>query len=137
VEEGDPGSGGADGQGAERSLVGSRGHDPEPTRRPALDDPGVALPTYAVRVQHGVVRIGAPSPTVERPRVVASSPSKGHVWWGDARREAERNRLTPRSMVGSFTVLINTVAYACRALARAPSAAASDSPTPRGAGLTE
>src|SRR6478735_2190468 len=28
----------------------------------ALDDPGVALPTYAVRVQHGIVRIGVPLP---------------------------------------------------------------------------
>ena len=28
----------------------------------ALDDPGVALPTYAVRVQHGVVRVGLPLP---------------------------------------------------------------------------
>ena len=28
----------------------------------ALDDPRVALPTYAVRVQHGVVRIGLPLP---------------------------------------------------------------------------
>src|SRR6478735_5160198 len=28
----------------------------------ALDDPGVALPTSAVRVQHGVVRVGLPLP---------------------------------------------------------------------------
>ena len=28
----------------------------------ALDDPGVALPTYAVLVQHGIVRIGVPLP---------------------------------------------------------------------------
>ncbi|MEO7448233.1 MAG: nitrite reductase small subunit NirD [Humibacillus sp.] len=26
----------------------------------ALDDPGVAVPTYAVRVQHGLVRVGLP-----------------------------------------------------------------------------
>src|SRR5690242_10856148 len=28
----------------------------------ALDDPEVALPTYAVRVQHGTVRVGLPLP---------------------------------------------------------------------------
>ena len=28
----------------------------------ALDDPQVALPTYAVRVQHGLVRLGVPVP---------------------------------------------------------------------------
>ena len=28
----------------------------------ALDDPEVALPTYAVRVQHGLVRLGVPHP---------------------------------------------------------------------------
>lgn len=28
----------------------------------ALDDPDVALPTYAVRVQHGIVRVGLPLP---------------------------------------------------------------------------
>lgn len=28
----------------------------------ALDDPDVLLPTYAVRIQHGVVRIGIPLP---------------------------------------------------------------------------
>jgi nitrite reductase (NADH) small subunit len=28
----------------------------------ALDDPDVALPTYAVRVQHDIVRIGVPLP---------------------------------------------------------------------------
>ncbi len=28
----------------------------------ALDDPEVAIPTYAVRVQHGTVRIGLPLP---------------------------------------------------------------------------
>src|SRR6476469_1859703 len=28
----------------------------------AVDNPSIALPTYAVRVQHGIVRIGVPLP---------------------------------------------------------------------------
>ena len=28
----------------------------------ALDDPDTALPTYAVRVQHGIVHVGLPLP---------------------------------------------------------------------------
>ncbi|GAA2473074.1 nitrite reductase small subunit NirD [Terrabacter carboxydivorans] len=54
-----------------RGLTGDRGGDPtvaSPLLKQvfslrtgvALDDPDVALPTYAVRVQHGTVRIGLP-----------------------------------------------------------------------------
>lgn len=56
-----------------RGLTGDRAGDPtvaSPLLKQvfslrtgvALDDPEVALPTYAVRVQHGTVRIGLPLP---------------------------------------------------------------------------
>jgi len=56
-----------------RGLTGDRGGEPtvaSPLLKQvfslrtgaALDDPDVALPTYAVRVQHGTVRIGLPLP---------------------------------------------------------------------------
>ena len=56
-----------------RGLTGDRGGEPtvaSPLLKQvfslrtgaALDDPEVALPTYAVRVQHGTVRVGLPLP---------------------------------------------------------------------------
>lgn len=56
-----------------RGLTGDRGGEPtvaSPLLKQvfslrtgaALDDPEVALPTYAVRVQHGIVKVGLPLP---------------------------------------------------------------------------
>jgi nitrite reductase (NADH) small subunit len=56
-----------------RGLTGDRGGEPtvaSPLLKQvfslrtgdALDDPGTALPTYAVRVQHGIVHLGLPLP---------------------------------------------------------------------------
>ena len=56
-----------------RGLTGDRGGEPtvaSPLLKQAfslrtgaaLDDPAVALPTYAVRVQHGIVNLGLPLP---------------------------------------------------------------------------
>ena len=56
-----------------RGLTGDRGGEPtvaSPLLKQtfslrtgaALDDPAVALPTYGVRVQHGIVNVGLPLP---------------------------------------------------------------------------